>query len=273
MRRTILTLIAVCLIVTLYNPVFAGLFDTETTGVVISHGEIEMVIGTTEQLTARVEPENATNKNINWVSSDEGIVTVRSTGLSSAEIRAEGCGEAWITVITEENDWRASCKVTVTIPVSNVFMKKIELSLKPGDEHQFEVFIEPEDATNPVLNWSSSDNFVVSVDENGLAEALSPGTARVIARSDEDDNLYAYCTVKVGEEVEEEPAEKESAETDNQNLYNEEEVEDELDEAAEAVDTSDEEQALDLDYALVAVGVVIVLLVIVLITVIVKKRR
>ena len=205
MRRNVLALFALYFILTLFNPVFANLSDIEATGVVISHGEIEMVIGTTEQLTARVEPENATNKNISWVSSDEDIVSVRSTGLSSAEIRAEGGGEAWVTVITEDNDWRASCKVTVVIPVSRVYMELTELSLESGEEYQFEAFLSPETATNRQLEWASSNNQVIQVDEKGLAEAISPGTARIVARSEEDDNLYAFCTVTVnGEAVDDE---------------------------------------------------------------------
>lgn len=271
MRYIIIVLFTVIFILTSCSSAEARKRNIETTGVTINRGSIEMIIGTTEQLTAWVEPTDATDRSIYWFSSDKEIATVRSTGHSSAEVKAEGGGETWVTVATVDGNWRSSCKITVTVPVLEIFMEQVALNLEPSDKHQFEAFIEPENATNPVLHWSSSDNFVISVDENGLAEALSPGTARVIARADENDDLYAYCTVTVGKEANAEPTEKEPAQKEEPDLYNEEETEEEgLDETIEA---NDEEQTVDLDYVLIALGAVIVLLLITLITVIVKKRR
>jgi len=271
--RYLIIVFTVILMLTFSNSAETRDRDIKTTGVTINKGSIEMIIGTTEQVTAWVKPEDATDRSIYWFSNDRDIATVRSTSHSSAEVKAKGGGETWITVVTNDGDWRASSKITVIVPVSRVFMEQVELSLEPGDKHQFEAFIEPEEATNPLLHWSSSDNFVISVDETGLAEVVGPGTARVIARSDEDDNIFAYCTVKVGDAVEAEPAEKEPVETVDANQHDEEEIETELDETAEAIDTSDEEQGLEVDYALIAVGAVIVLLLIALTTVIIKKNR
>lgn len=62
------------------------------------------------QLTATVTPEDATNKEIRWSSSDESVATVNSAGLVSAV----GAGRAVITVTTEDGNFTAECTVTVT---------------------------------------------------------------------------------------------------------------------------------------------------------------
>ncbi len=271
MRHTIITLIAVFFIFIFYKPVNADSKDIEATGVVISDSQIEMIIGTTEQLTARVQPDEATNKNIYWISGDEEVVTVQTRGASSAEIRAEGGGEAWVTVVTEDQNWRASCKVTVIVPVSRVYMRQAELNLNPGQEYQFEAFIEPGNATNQVLNWASSDNRIVGVDTKGLAEAYKPGTARIVARSDENDNIYAFCTVTVGgnEETGAETLDKAVEQELEQDVgLHEEEVE----ETFEASDEENQGIEVGLNHLLIGGGATIILL-LSAITIITKRSR
>ena len=60
-------------------------------------------------LTATVFPENATNKNVRWVSSDPTVATVDADG----RVYAVYAGEADIKVITECGSKTASCRVRV----------------------------------------------------------------------------------------------------------------------------------------------------------------
>ncbi len=76
-------------------------------GVSISEGNQELEIGQTFQLTAVVEPEDATNKNATWSSSDETVATVSETGL----VTAVGEGTASITVTTEDGNFTDSITV------------------------------------------------------------------------------------------------------------------------------------------------------------------
>jgi PKD repeat protein len=54
------------------------------TGVNINEDDQTLVIGQTVQLTAVVEPADATNQNVAWSSSEEAIATVSETGLVTA---------------------------------------------------------------------------------------------------------------------------------------------------------------------------------------------
>ena len=60
-------------------------------------------------LIADVLPENATNKNVTWKSSDTNVATVDENGL----VTAVSEGEATITVTTEDSKLTATCTVTV----------------------------------------------------------------------------------------------------------------------------------------------------------------
>lgn len=79
------------------------------TGVTLDKTSLSLQVGSTYQLTATVYPDNATNKNVTWTSSNSSIATV-DNGL----VTAKAIGTAVITVTTEDGNKTASCTVTVT---------------------------------------------------------------------------------------------------------------------------------------------------------------
>lgn len=79
------------------------------TGISLNTNEAEIEVGQTLQLTATIQPENATNKGYSWSSSDESVATVNENGLVSAL----AAGPVTITVTTTEGGKTATCAVTV----------------------------------------------------------------------------------------------------------------------------------------------------------------
>lgn len=80
------------------------------TGIELSENEIKLSkIGSSVQLYAKITPDDATNKNVNWSSSNENICRVSQTGL----VTATGYGTSVIFATTEEKGYMASCVVTV----------------------------------------------------------------------------------------------------------------------------------------------------------------
>ena len=83
-------------------------FVVPATGVTLS-GTTSVKVGNTTTLTATVAPDNATNKNVTWTSSDTSVATV-ADGL----VTGIAAGTATITVTTEDGGFTADCTVTVS---------------------------------------------------------------------------------------------------------------------------------------------------------------
>lgn len=103
---------------------FLGEFDVKVecdtipvTKITLNVGNtLSMKAGKTKQLTATVIPENATNKNIIWESSDEEVAVVSDDGLVTAIAK----GKVVITAKTEDGSVKASVTITVSSNVSYV---------------------------------------------------------------------------------------------------------------------------------------------------------
>ena len=128
------------------------------------------------QIVATIEPDNATDKSITWTSSDTNIATVNN-GL----VKAINYGEAILTA--KCGTINAIIKVKVRIPVSKVLMSSSEINLNIGEKSFISATIQPDNATNKDITWSSSDETIATV-INGTITAISKGTAIITATAD-----------------------------------------------------------------------------------------
>jgi hypothetical protein len=172
---------------------------TPVTGVTLDKSALNLKIGETEQLTATVAPDTATNKAVTWISSDESVAMVDSNGM----VTAVSAGTATITVTTEDGGFTAQSTVMVTddssggvIPVTGVTLDKVTLNLKVGGTEQLTASVHPDMATNKDVTWTSSNPGVATVDSNGKVKAISAGTATITVRTIDGD-FIAISTVTV----------------------------------------------------------------------------
>ena len=82
--------------------------QASVTGVIISRPSLALSVGQSETITAKVEPNDAANKQIKWTSSDETIAIVEN-----GKITAIKAGTATITATSVDGNFPASCFVTV----------------------------------------------------------------------------------------------------------------------------------------------------------------
>ena len=173
----------------------SGQISVSVAGVSLDKTEIVLVEGSSEKLTATVEPTNATNKNVTWSSDHEAIATVDQNGT----VTARRGGQATITVTTADGSKTATCTVRVKIqigePVQSVGLNKTELALEVGKTGTLEAKVEPSDATNKNVTWSSSNEEVATV-ANGTVTAVSAGEATITVTT-EDGAKTATCKVTV----------------------------------------------------------------------------
>lgn len=83
--------------------------------VTLNKSQASIEVGKTLQLTASVLPTNATDRGIEWISSDESVATVSSTGLVSG---LQLGSATIIAVSTDGSSCSASCEVDVTLPTT-----------------------------------------------------------------------------------------------------------------------------------------------------------
>ena len=154
---------------------------------------IEMTEGDTQSLVATISPSNATNKTVTWSSSDKTVASV-----SAGQVTALKAGKAPITVKTDDGGKTATCEVTVNAkvyPVTGVTLDKTSATLTEGDDLTLTATVNPSNATNKTVTWSSSDKTVASVSA-GQVTALKAGKATITVKTD-DGGKTASCEVIV----------------------------------------------------------------------------
>ncbi|MBO5634519.1 MAG: Ig-like domain-containing protein [Bacteroidales bacterium] len=168
-----------------------------TTGVTLDKTSLILSPGERYVLTATVLPSNASVKTVRWSSSNPTDVYVSESGEVIA--LAEN-GSSIITVTTDYGGYTATCEVTVVyVPVTSVTLDKTSLTLPIGESYTSTATTYPADASNPVVNWSTSDESVATVDYNGTITAVEDcrgGTATITA-SCEGGTVTASCVVTV----------------------------------------------------------------------------
>ena len=167
----------------------------KVTGVSLNKDSLTLDVGSSETLNATVAPNNATNQKVTWTSNAESVATVDESG----NVEAVAPGTANITVTTEDGSKQATCTVTVTQPVTGVSLNKNTLELYTGKSETLIATVEPSDATNPAVNWSSDKPEVATV-EGGTVTAKAAGTATITATT-VDGGFTTICTVTVRPDI------------------------------------------------------------------------
>ena len=168
------------------------------TGVKLSAASMTLREGDKGTLTATVEPANATNKNVEWWTSDLDVVSVTSTsGGSNGYVEARGAGKATVTVKTEDGEFSASCEITVEkkeVPVTGIALDHSSLLLPVGNTYALKAHVQPSNATDQDIKWGSSNGGVATVDQTGKVTAVAAGTVDILATLA---GKFARCTVQV----------------------------------------------------------------------------
>ncbi|MDR2561337.1 MAG: Ig-like domain-containing protein [Holophagales bacterium] len=162
------------------------------TGISLNKTSTTIAAGRSETLTATVLPSNATNKNVIWWSSSADIATV-----SNGVVRGQGTGAAMITATTQDGGMVAICNVTVYIPVTAIYLEKPSTSVSLGWRTSLLARVEPLNATNRKIVWSSDNTVIAEVNSRGTVTGRAAGTATITAKT-EDGGKTATCRVTVG---------------------------------------------------------------------------
>ena len=161
---------------------------------------LELEVGKTKEVFATVLPENATNKELIWSSSDESVATVEN-GL----ITALKEGKTVISAKSKDGYKSASVEVSVTatpavIHVESISLNKTELEMVTGDRENLSATVLPSDADDKSVTWTSSDESIATVSKSGKVSAISAGKVTITATT-VDGGLTASCVINITAKV------------------------------------------------------------------------
>lgn len=151
----------------------------------------EIQLGETILLKAVVSPDNATDKSLQWTSSDTSILGVDFQG----KIYAKAPGSANITCQAPNG-----VKADILITVYKVFAEKIEtdvasIKLESGKTQKINVTVFPENANNKNYTISVQNPEIVKIEDGFTVRALEDGSTELIITTDNNISTRIPVTV------------------------------------------------------------------------------
>lgn len=179
--------------------VFASCSDNDdevvaVTSVSLNKTALILPVGEKEKLVATIFPENATDRVVSWISSDNTVANIDDEG----RVTAITLGTAVITATVSGKS--AQCTVTVStnfVAITSISLNKNTLTLAVDGEEALIATISPTDASDKTITWSSSDTKVATVDNVGKVKAIAEGTTEITAMAG---NQTANCIVTITKE-------------------------------------------------------------------------
>ncbi|MBR5575743.1 MAG: Ig-like domain-containing protein, partial [Bacteroidaceae bacterium] len=156
--------------------------------------QYEVEKGTTVAIVATVNPTNATNKALEWSSSDKEVATV-----INGVVKGVSAGKATITAAAKDGSG-VVCQAEVTVSetlVEGISFDQAEYEVEEGAYVTIVATITPANASTKTLEWTTSDKAVATVDENGKVRGISAGKATITATAMDGTGVVCQAEVTV----------------------------------------------------------------------------
>lgn len=131
------------------------------TGITLNSDYQELWVGAKYAIIPSIEPIDAENKKVTYLSSDTSVATVDENGVVTA---LKG-GNCVIEVTTDECHLTAACTIVVKEYVSTITLSENNKFMNVGATGKLIATVGTDTATNKNIVWSSSDNSICSVDQ------------------------------------------------------------------------------------------------------------
>ena len=164
----------------------------------INAGQKKVAAGSTLQLTAACQPGNASIPQVTWSSKAPAIAFVDEYGVVTGLKR----GSATITATAADGS-RATATVTISVtqPVTGISVTTPEVQVVAGKTATAKASVQPSDATDKTLSWTTSDPSIATVRGNGQVVGVKAGTCTITATSNSNPEISASATVVVSQLV------------------------------------------------------------------------
>jgi uncharacterized protein YjdB len=164
------------------------------TSIKLDKKAVTVFVGNTYNLSATIKPDNANDVSVSWKSSNKKVATVDANG----NITAKKKGKATITCTAKDGSKKkATCKVTVSYPVTKISLNKTDVTLKKGKTVKLKAKVGPAKAGNKKVTWTTSDKKIATVTANGVVKAKKAGTVTITCTAKDGSGVYATATITV----------------------------------------------------------------------------
>ena len=147
------------------------------------------------------------DQSINWSTSNKVIANITKTVNDTITVTGGSAGKATITATTEDGKYTATCEINVVYPVTGITINEENETVTVGSKTLLTSVLNPINATNQNVTWTSSDGKIATVNEYGIVEGIAEGNVTITAKA-EDGNYQATCEVTVEGKKEEAQASK-----------------------------------------------------------------
>lgn len=167
--------------------------------IALSENEMSLYLGESKTLKASVLPLDADDQTYSYISSDESVATVNSSG----KVTALKAGSAVISCRSNDgSNVTASCLITVRQYIKEISLSESDITIPAGTTYQIDSVVLPEDATNKALSYSSANSSVAAVTDSGLISAAAAGSTTITVSSLDGSDRKATCKVTVIQPIE-----------------------------------------------------------------------
>ncbi len=174
--------------VTVYAPVTSITFNEKNPSV---------AVGRSIALSWTVKPQDATDSSVSFSTNKPDVVSVSNDGIVTGLKR----GECYVYATANDGSGKkATIRVTVTQPVTGVTMKYTLQNVGLNKYTTNTAILEPANADNKKMQWTSQDERIATVSGNGLNPKVTGrawGTTTIIGTTDDGSYVVTY-TINVG---------------------------------------------------------------------------
>lgn len=174
--------------VTVYAPV---------TSITFNEKKPSVAVGRSIALSWTVKPQDATDSSVSFSTNKPDVVSVSDDGIVTGLKR----GECYVYATANDGSGKkATIRVTVTQPVTGVMMKYTSQNVGLNKYTTNTAILEPANADNKKMQWTSQDERIATVSGNGLNPKVTGrawGTTTIIGTTDDGSYVVTY-TINVG---------------------------------------------------------------------------
>ena len=155
-----------------------------------------VTVGDTVNVKAIIKPDEFSDKRVTWESSDETIATVDENGL----VTTRAIGTVRIIGKSEANPDMTDFDIITVNPIQ---VSKITITgyakeyMLPNETVKLDATVEPDNAADKSVIWTSSDETIATVDQNGNVNALKQGEVTIRVAANDASGKYAEQKIKV----------------------------------------------------------------------------